>query len=140
MSKKKPKTGPESGTIKLNFEAEVPVEQRERFKMIMYACGLKSFGELMNHSFSILEWAVLETIKGQQVGSVSIEGDKINLLDAPSLRKASEMRDQILAGDGAFETLAEKDKEASTVKEESACGCGSCDTSCAKAVESQGET
>ena len=84
------------GCVRVTFDAEIPIEHHERMKMVMFACGAGSLSDLMNHGFSILEWAMLETLRGHQVGGFSPDSGEITLLDSPALRNVESRRIEVL--------------------------------------------
>lgn len=105
MSRKKKKntannpmlgTVTKEGNVSIDLNFEVSLEHSERMKMLMYAGNMKSFGELVNNSIAMLEWATMQAIQGLQVGAYNMDNSEVVFLDSKFLENVDAKRREAL--------------------------------------------
>ncbi len=75
---------------KTRVQLDLAPSQVRRLIWVMEACNLETRKDLFNTALTLLEWAVLEVVKGRSVASVDREAKHIVELAMPALSDAAQ--------------------------------------------------
>jgi hypothetical protein len=84
--------------MRINFE--FTEEQVKALKTLQIKTGSSSMKEMFNSAMSLLEWAVNETAKGNEIAAISADRAEYRVLVMPILSK-------VLGGQGALQADSE---------------------------------
>lgn len=70
----------------MRLNLEISNSQMSSFKALQQRTGASSMKDLINHALSMLEWAVDETAKGNEIAAVNEEQSAYRVLVTPLLQ------------------------------------------------------
>ena len=82
--------------MRLNFEFSE--EQIMDLKSLQQKTGAATMKDLFNNAFSMLEWAVEETVNGNEVAALSEEDKNYRVLVMPLLQRVAKQHRQEAVG------------------------------------------